>query len=331
MSIFVLCPADAVTGGPELLHQLVDLLRSQGHDAKILYYPFDRGHGTPAAYAHYNLAIGTIDEVTPKSIFVVPEIYAWLLSKLPKSGVLFWWLSVDNFLASATARRARHFVPGPILRKLSIAKVRRFAAGHLYQSEYARLFLARHHLSPAYPLSDYLSPQIVEAASKGVTGKREDLVLYNPLKGATQTSRIAECLATQAPASLRMVPIRGMTRQEVVETLSKAKLYIDFGHHPGKDRLPREAAALGCCVLTNRQGSAANDVDVPIPPKYKIDDTKPGFASLAAQRIAEICINFDRHARDFDAYRRTIAAEPAIFATQTGQIFRDDEMPAPFE
>ena len=323
MSIFVLCPADAVTGGPELLHQLVDLLRSRGRDAKIVYYPFGTDHRTPAAYAQYDLAIGTIDEVTPRSIFVVPEIYAWLLRKLPKSRIFFWWLSVDNFLASATANRLRHFIPKRLLWHLGIVRVRRFAAAHLYQSEYARLFLARHRLSPSYPLSDYLSAQIVEAATKGVTGEREDLVVYNPLKGAAQTTRIADCLATQAPTSLRMVPIRGLTRQEVVDTLSKARLYIDFGHHPGKDRLPREAAALGCCVLTNRQGSAANDVDVPIPLGYKIDDTKPGFAPLAAEKIVEICVNFDRHAPDFDAYRRTIAAEPGIFAEQAESLITE--------
>ena len=45
--------------------------------------------------------------------------------------------------------------------------------------------------------------------------------------------------------------------------------YIDFGPHPGMDRLPREAALAGCIVITNREGAAAHDEDVPLPPEYK--------------------------------------------------------------
>jgi len=47
-------------------------------------------------------------------------------------------------------------------------------------------------------------------------------------------------------------------------------MYIDFGTHPGKDRIPREAALRNCIVLTNRNGAADNNVDVPIPNEYKI-------------------------------------------------------------
>ncbi|KAL3809235.1 hypothetical protein ACHAXA_005283 [Cyclostephanos tholiformis] len=45
--------------------------------------------------------------------------------------------------------------------------------------------------------------------------------------------------------------------------------YIDFGPHPGMDRLPREAALAGCIVITNREGAAAHDEDVPLPQEFK--------------------------------------------------------------
>ena len=38
------------------------------------------------------------------------------------------------------------------------------------------------------------------------------------------------------------------------------------------NRIPREAAMCGCCVITNRNGSAANNVDVQIADKYKFDN-----------------------------------------------------------
>ena len=45
--------------------------------------------------------------------------------------------------------------------------------------------------------------------------------------------------------------------------------YIDFGPHPGMDRLPREAALAGCVVVTNREGAANFDEDTPLPSQFK--------------------------------------------------------------
>jgi ABC-type amino acid transport substrate-binding protein len=37
MTVFALCPANALTGGPEALHQFVHKARQQGFDARIVY------------------------------------------------------------------------------------------------------------------------------------------------------------------------------------------------------------------------------------------------------------------------------------------------------
>ena len=50
----------------------------------------------------------------------------------------------------------------------------------------------------------------------------------------------------------------------------RGQVYIDFGHHPGQDRLPREAAACGCLVVTGTRGSAGFHADVPLPPALKL-------------------------------------------------------------
>lgn len=56
---------------------------------------------------------------------------------------------------------------------------------------------------------------------------------------------------------LRWVPLIGMTTEEMRSCMSKSKVYIDFGNHPGKDRIPREAAISGCIVITGKRGAAA--------------------------------------------------------------------------
>jgi len=58
--------------------------------------------------------------------------------------------------------------------------------------------------------------------------------------------------------------------EEVTTLLHRAKIYIDFGPHPGMDRLPREAAIANCIVITNRSGAARYEEDVPIPSIYKV-------------------------------------------------------------
>lgn len=55
--------------------------------------------------------------------------------------------------------------------------------------------------------------------------------------------------------------------------MSKSKVYIDFGNHPGKDRIPREAAISGCIVITGKRGAAAFAEDVCIPETYKFDES----------------------------------------------------------
>lgn len=52
---------------------------------------------------------------------------------------------------------------------------------------------------------------------------------------------------------LNFKPIINMTRDEVIRELQRAKVYIDFGNHPGKDRIPREAAILGCCAIVGKR------------------------------------------------------------------------------
>jgi hypothetical protein len=119
------------------------------------------------------------------------------------------------------------------------------------------------------------------------------------------------------------VAVEGLNRSEVRRVFAEAKVFIDFGEHPGKDRMPREAAALGCCVLTNRRGSAANGVDVPIPDEFKINDRKPArrFEWRAATKIWDLIEDYERQAPRFDAYREMIAGEPAQFTEDVRALF----------
>jgi hypothetical protein len=57
----------------------------------------------------------------------------------------------------------------------------------------------------------------------------------------------------------------------MVECLDKARIYLDFGWHPGADRGPREAALRGCIVFINDCRNASHPIDVPLPADYRLN------------------------------------------------------------
>ena len=106
--------------------------------------------------------------------------------------------------------------------------------------------------------------------------------------------------------AIEFVRLENMRPDQVRDALMTSSVYMDFGHHPGRDRIPREAAVCGCCVVTGRKGSAANDADVPIGSIYKIDESSADFAEQAVQILTKILDEPVKYSADFDDYRRII-------------------------
>ena len=103
--------------------------------------------------------------------------------------------------------------------------------------------------------------------------------------------------------------------------MSSAKVYVDFGGHPGKDRLPREAALCGCCIITGLRGSAANEVDVPIPARFKLDDEQADPRQLI-DMIAKLMMSHEESTREFEEYRVAIREEKRKFQREVDDLVR---------
>ena len=311
--ILVCCPGSTVPGGPELMHQLVNELRELNHEAYICYSPFEGKHDCPDAYKEYNAPQMRVSD-EEGDLIILPEITTCFVMKIKRARVAIWWLSVDNYFRGC----------GESWVKDSFAKVKTLFRDrlpliclrqclHFTQSAYARNFLSRAFI-PSMMLTDYLNLIHLKAKDGSICPKN-NIIAYNPKKGASKTKAIIA-----ANLNVNFVPIQGMTRDEVLTLLSTAKIYMDFGHHPGKDRLPREAAMAGCCIITGIQGSARNDEDVPIPSVYKLDDDcipGGGFRSL----VESIFNDFEQHNANFKEYRATIRNEPTAFRHQLDDIF----------
>lgn len=242
--VYVYCPSAVVTGGAELLHQLVHLLNEGGQVAYIFYYD-STGAEVPAAYRNYNLRTTETIEDTSENVLVLYEALFDRYRTVKSCQILFWWLSVDNFYICSKgylsvrdylawdvklglrilASRLFQLLKGRNLfnTSLSIADMRKVSALNCYQSEYAHHFLLDKGFFEILPLKDFIN---LDFYSNNSTVVREDKVLYNPKKGFEFTKK----LMARAP-HLKWVALENMSRAELSEAFRTSKLYIDFGCH----------------------------------------------------------------------------------------------------
>jgi hypothetical protein len=199
-----------------------------------------------------------------------------------------------------------------IFKVKSLNEIKNLDAINCYQSEYAQNFLINNGFNRLAALTDYINSDFNNFISDY---KRENVVLYNPKKGYKFTKKIIN-----ATPEITWKPLIGMSRNELINTFQTSKLYIDFGYHPGKDRIPREAALNGCCVITGMQGSARFFEDVPIPNYFKIDERNTPISNIIT-KVNDILQNFDRYTIEFDFYRKKIKREEAEFDYQIRNIF----------
>lgn len=312
--VWIHSPAKGVTGGPEALHQLARGLMDCGVDARIVYYPEAQApHSIPAAYQGYDVRMAPLAEDRDGDVIVVPEVYTGRLRRVRRARRVVWWLSIDNYLLKRTPVQ-RVIRCASRTRPLRFEELRNVA--NLAQSVYAVDYLGQRGVD-ARLLTDYLNPVHLSLPAAEGTGGREPLVLYNPKKGAGFTRKLIDSLRS----TVTWVALEGMNSRQVAALMERAMLYVDFGPHPGRDRIPREAAAHGCCVLTGRRGSAANDVDVPIPDWYKIDESDPAAIVQAGARIRAILNDYPRHHGQFSGYRAWIQRQMDEFQAQVRSVF----------
>ncbi len=299
------------------MHNLVKVGKELGLDSAIVYFPFDARGEIPAPYRNkYEIDLSTLED-REGDFLIYPEILAVEALKIKRATAAIWWLSVDNFVArkyGGIRDKVRYF--------LRVMQRRRPAGGvaslsrliHISKAAYDREFLRKHGIS-ALQLEGPISDTYLSEPCDTAEATRENIILFNPRKDRRTIAFLKSNFS-----EFSFVPLRDLGEVDMQKLYRSAKLYVDFGHHPGKERMPREAAVSGCCVITGRRGSAGNAEDVPILEKYKIDQYSPNFVGIFKDRVMEIFGNFDRCQADFDSYRKIIRNEPIIQRNQLESI-----------
>lgn len=251
--IYLLCPLNIRTGGPEAIHQLSDALIEQGFDARMVYfewpqtatleqaatqdaYNFGARLNTIEDYAHYKVNSESVIPNSADAIVVLPESICHLAPKFDKATVLIWWLSVDNAFAA--------------LSKVNLNYLRMPKVKHAAQSDYAADVLRAlcfASVGRCGRLTDY------------TTGLRLPTIfaIHRPMRVAIQATPhkvvapIDEIATILENAGIECVFIGRelMSRDQIAQLFETSRVYLDLGNMPGKDRMPREARAMGCEVV----------------------------------------------------------------------------------
>lgn len=324
--IYIYCPSNYATGGPEALHQLASRLRELGYQVFMYYFYHEVGNPVHASYVKYNVPFVDKIDNHRNNFLILPETFLDPVfdEKCSATKKIVWWLSVTNYqivLDSAkNAVKHKNFYPlksflfpkkyKPLA---TINALKRKGVLNLAHSYFSLDFLKKNKMEIIGKISDYMSDSFYNKIANHV--KKEDFVLYNPKKNGEYLERVkALCPGLSWKALINMSP------DEVAHWMNKSKLYVDFGYHPGQERMPREAILMSCCVITGSQGSAAYQDDVPLPEGFKFNEAIDSPEAVANQ--IKLTLNkFEDKIKLFSDYKQKILAEKENFDQAVNHVF----------
>ena len=345
--IYLMVPANVSTGGPEALHQLGNILKNDlKKDIQIFYIPNDHNNPVHPNYKKYNLEFTNEIYDDPENLLIIPEYFNYLIEalKFNKISKAIWWLSIDNYIGSrfrfTNNKFLRSFYKIPFnlveifnrltnfffgiltiedylkfiykLKNINTHDEIRQASYHFTQSDYAYNFLKK-KFSYVENLSDFIREDLLNNLKFSINQK-ENIICYNPKK----SNKFMDYLMKNT--NFKFVPLINLTNEEIINILKKSKIYIDIGSHPGKDRLPREAALLGNCIITNKKGSAGNPKDLSIPSEFKFKENLTNLNKIN-NKINQIFDDYDNEFDKFKEYLNSILKEENNFKNEVRNIF----------
>ncbi len=336
--VFAYYPRGVRTGGPEALHQLVSGLRQLGQEAFLVPLPGTENAIRVPEYAKYNAPESDrVDDVHGVAV-VVPEVSYRMLSGLQNAQRFCWWLSIDNsplFRRERLTLEMKEFGLGSRYQRIE-NELRRHASSfhrkisgqnallrqvqHLVQSQYAWSYLYSRMNIVSSMVSDF-TPLDIASGNISPTSERGMTVVFNPKKSAELTARVA---AAYPEATFQ--PLVNMSRAEVINALETSAVYLDLGNHPGKDRMPREAALVGCVSIVARRGSAAFSADVPLPWRNKVNLQTGDPTMNVVSSLDQVFSSPDEFQLAQRGYVANIRREEQTFLKETSAVFLEGRL-----
>lgn len=302
---FVVFSPDVYTGGIFALLQLNQALTDFGVPSEVLFFDkaeikpgeaqktYTTSYLSPVTLQVSGLTYKICEQFGPEDILIIPESRPDIASEFHARGhpgLVFWWLSWDN-------------APLGKLKQFDCIKCLNNCL-HIFQSDYARREANR--LGFDGPMvSDYT---IFDEKSLFVDMKKSNDICYLERKAPGSEDVISEL-----SAKFSIIKINNMQQSQVQDTLRSSKFFIDFGSHPGKDRIPREAAVFDCVPIYRKIGAAKIFQDVPVPDYLKLDSSVMADPVSLMRVLDNLDANMSHVRKAIEPYKRRIMNEKLVF------------------
>lgn len=347
-TIYIMAPANIDTGGPKDLHQLGFELKSLGKKVFMYYFPEGDENPINENYKIYNLPFTNEIKDSEENILIIPEINTTiqLSRKYKKIQKALWWLSLDFFFITnfhdSYSKFFRSILKIPFNLINLFNKISKNAFGNLSLPRYLKFIYLMYPFSNTVKLedmsvnfsqseyqykvlktkkvnslllTDYIRDEYFEAESKILIKNKKNMICYNPRKSSSFMKKII-----RDNSNIKFIPLIDYNMNELIKILSESKIYMDFGFHPGADHLPREAAILKNCVITNKEGSAFYFDSLSINKEFKFEEKKKNLIEIK-KKILHIFENFEDENSKFDNYRIKLNNQKKNFSNQVKSIF----------
>ena len=320
---YVFTPANICTGGPEALHQLSYYMRKLKMDTYTVYYTYSGFQPVKPIerYEQYGVNVVRYEDVEDEegNFVIAPENAPWCLNGFKKAQKCIWWLSLHaNEVKKGSLKERAVLMKRKFLHE-DVSHYRYVTFNpdncwHLCGSKYAYLDVnKRYNKSRVEYMVEPISLDFLRIGNSNLPQNREDVVLYNPAKPSKIMKELLE------RGRYIYIPLKGYTPEGLAEIYKKAKLYVDFGHFGGPERMPKEAAYYGCNILVASHNAAFNDFDVAIPQKYKVHDDET--AEQIEYRIADMLQNYEKQKMDFLPFKLKVEGLEDNFINQLKNVF----------
>lgn len=338
--IYVFCPANIVTGGPDALHQLVYYLRGIGMKAVICYCARKKDiSGVPEPYKRYFADFECVKNIIDSSqnIIVCPETLMFYTRKIKNAKIYVWRLSVDfSFYKRDFLNRFKYLLTYPLRYILRHSREKGHARENLIYYAFSRSYNFKKeldviHLCASYYAYDYVSKRsskkvefLIEPISKfflenrDVVEKKENIVIYNPKKNGKFLQKIIK-----EAKNISFIPLIGLNQLELINMYSKAKVYIDFGFFPGAERMPKEAVLYDCLIITGKKGASNFYEDVVISDTYKFEEKAENIQKII-NLINRMFMEYDDMLIDFQNYKKRVLELEESFVCDLKCIFQKE-------
>jgi hypothetical protein len=347
MTVYVLAPAGVYTGGPTALFQLCNALRENGINAIVAFFGGACNDPVHPNYKKYRCPWTTVKKIRDEEnvAVITPETAVNQISCFTKAKRIIYWLAVDNYVLTVyrSGRQAfilhtiKKYAFDPYIAYAFITRNISFyydaylasyvkslidtkavsvpnADLHLAQSRYARDFLSSCDVEDEriVMVREPLEEEFLVRGKEVNHHEKIDAVAWNVRKAYPMAFKLVKALRRRG---FTVFDLKNVGKDRMIKILSKTKIFLDIGIHPGRDRPPREAVALDNITIVNNHGGCYHFADCMIPAEFKWDcylDHDIDYHK-SIDNIEHYLENFEYYIKKFHGFKQYIMQEPCLF------------------